>query len=142
MAAVASMPGRIPLVISGDLHAIAEGRMHRSGTLGFSKNPIVTVLSGPLGTGDLLWPSAFRGVGATPPEHLDMEEKLSPLEENGFIIADFTQDSITLRFFRFDYHKQDPASSIHSRHFARRNLGGQCRPGVALATIIKPLQAC
>jgi len=108
MGAVAAMPGRIPLVISGDLHAIAEGRMHRSGALDFSKNPIVVVLSGPLGTGDRGWPSAFRGVGATPPGHLQMEEDLKPLEENGFIIADFTADSITIRFFRFNYHKQNP----------------------------------
>ena len=106
MAAIAAMPGRIPLVISGDLHAIAEGRMHRSGTLDFGNNPIVTVLSGPLGTGDMLWPSAFRGVGATPPTHLVMEENLKPLEENGFIIADFTPGAITLKFFRFNYYRQ------------------------------------
>ena len=108
MEAVAAMPARIPLVISGDLHAIAEGRMHRSGRLDFSKNPIVVVLSGPLGTGDRGWPSAFRGIGATPPGHLEMEENLKPLEENGFIIADFTADGITIRFFRFNYHKQNP----------------------------------
>src|SRR6516162_5108758 len=106
MAAVAAMPGRIPLVISGDLHAIAEGRMLRSGTLDFSRNPIVVVLSGPLGTGDRGWPSAFRGIGATPPVHLEMEENLKPVEENGFIIADFTIDGITVRFFRFNYPKQ------------------------------------
>src|SRR6185312_15721617 len=52
MAEVAAMPGRIPLVISGDLHAIAEGRMQRSGALDFGKNPVVVILSGPLGTGD------------------------------------------------------------------------------------------
>jgi hypothetical protein len=106
MAAIAAMPGRVPLVISGDLHAIAEGRMHRSGTQDFGNNPIVTVLSGPLGTGDLLWPSAFRGVGASPPTHLTMEENLKPLEENGFIIADFSPEAITLKFFRFDYYRQ------------------------------------
>jgi hypothetical protein len=106
MSAVAAMPGRIPLVISGDLHAIAEGRMLRSGTLDFSRNPIVVVLSGPLGTGDRGWPSAFRGIGATPPMHLQMEESLKPIEENGFIIVDFTPDDITIRFFRFNYHKQ------------------------------------
>lgn len=107
MAAMAAMPGRVPLVVSGDLHAIGEGRMHRSGALDFSKNPVVVVLSGPLGTGDRGWPSAFRGIGATPPLHLQMEENLKPLEENGFIIADFTAESITVQFFRFNYHKQD-----------------------------------
>jgi len=35
-----------------------------------------------------------------------MEENLKPLEENGFIIADFTRESITVRYFRFNYHKQ------------------------------------
>jgi hypothetical protein len=108
MQAVAAMPGRIPLVISGDLHAIAEGRMMRCGSLDFSKNPVEVILSGPLGTGDRGWPSAFRGIGATPPTHLTMEENLKPLEENGFIIADFTPESITVRYFRFSYHTQSP----------------------------------
>ena len=80
--------------------------MHRSGTLDLSRNPIVTVLPGPLSTGDTEWPSVFRGVGASPPEHLEMEENLKPLEENGFIIADFTAEAITLRFFRFNYRRQ------------------------------------
>ena len=31
---------------------------------------------------------------------------LKPLEENGFIIADFTRESITIRYFRFNYHQQ------------------------------------
>jgi hypothetical protein len=108
MAEVAAMPGRIPLVISGDLHAIAEGRMQRSGTLDFGRNPVVVILSGPLGTGDPSWPSAFRGIGATPSTHVTMEENLKPLEENGFIIADFTKDGITIRYFRFNFHKDAP----------------------------------
>jgi len=108
MAAIAAMPGRIPLIISGDLHAIAEGRMHRCGAQDFGKNPIVTVLSGPLGTGDALWPSAFRGIGASPPGHLTMEENLKPIEENGFIIADFTPEAISLKFFRFNFYRQTP----------------------------------
>ena len=95
MAAIAAMPGRIPLVISGDLHAIAEGRMHRSGALDFGKQPHRDGAVGPLGTGDRCWPSAFRGIGATPPVHLTMERDLKPIEENGFIIADFTAEAIT-----------------------------------------------
>ena len=50
MQAMAAMPGRIPLVVSGDLHATAEGRMLRSGQLDFSRNPVVAVLPGTLGT--------------------------------------------------------------------------------------------
>jgi hypothetical protein len=84
MAAISGMPGRIPLIVSGDLHAVAEGHMLRSGQLDFSKNPVVTILSGPLGTGDTLWPSAFRGIGASPPGHLEMDEKLKPIERTDF----------------------------------------------------------
>jgi hypothetical protein len=80
--------------------------MQRSGTLDFSRNPVIVVLSGPLGTGDRGWPSAFRGIGATPPRHLQMDENLKPIEENGFIIVDFTPEDIAIRFFRFNYHKQ------------------------------------
>jgi hypothetical protein len=108
MVEVAAMPGRIPLVISGDLHAIAEGRMMRCGVLDFSNKPVVAILSGPLGTGDRGWPSAFRGIGASSPTHLTMQEDLKPIEENGFIIADFTRDGITVRYFRFNYHQQRP----------------------------------
>jgi hypothetical protein len=108
MAEIAAMPARIPLVVSGDLHAIAEGRMMRSGNLDFSKKPVNVILSGPLGTGDRGWPSTFRGIGASPPNHLTMEEDLKPIEENGFILADFTAESTTVRYFRFNYHKQSP----------------------------------
>jgi len=79
-----------------------------SGSLDFSKNPIAVILAGPLGTGDRGWPSVFRGVGASVPGHLRMEENLKPIEENGFIIADFTPGDITIRYFRFSYHKQSP----------------------------------
>jgi len=108
MAAIAAMEGRIPLVVSGDLHAIAEGRMMRCGALDFAKKPVNVILSGPLGTGDRGWPSAFRGIGASPPNHLTMEEDLKPIEENGFILADFSPENITVRYFRFNYHKQRP----------------------------------
>jgi len=111
MQAVAAMPGRIPLVISGDLHAIAEGRMMRSGSLDFSNNPIAVILAGPLGTGDRGWPSVFRGVGASVPGHLQMEENLKPIEENGFLLMDFTPEIITLRYFKWN-QKSQPISNI------------------------------
>jgi len=37
-----------------------------------------------------------------------MEEILKPLEENGFIIADFSPEAINLKFFRFNYYRQKP----------------------------------
>jgi len=106
LAAMHAMKSRIPLVISGDLHAIAEGRITRSGKLDFASHPIVAALSGPISTGDLAWPSAARGVGPKVPKHLDMAEVQAPLEENGFTLMDFTSDSITLRYFRWNYRKE------------------------------------
>ena len=56
MDAMTNMKGRVPLVISGDLHAIAVGRMLRSGKLDLRANPINTVLSGPISTSPNGWP--------------------------------------------------------------------------------------
>jgi len=111
MQSLSAMPGRIPLVVSGDLHAIGEGRMLRSGRLNFSSNPVIAVLPGPLGTSNGGWASEFRGVGPKPPQHLDMEETVAPIEENGFLLADFTPEIITLRYFKWN-QKTQPITDI------------------------------
>jgi hypothetical protein len=111
MQSLSAMPGRIPLVVSGDLHAIGEGRMMRSGQLDFSSNPVIAVLPGPLGTSAGGWASEFRGVGPMPPQHLDMQETVKPIEENGFLLIDFTPEAITLRYFRWN-QKTQPISDI------------------------------
>jgi len=61
-----------------------------------------------LGTGDALWPSAFRGIGASPPGHLTMEENLKPIEENGFIIADFTPEKYQPEILPLQLLRQTP----------------------------------
>ena len=109
--AMSSMTGRIPLVISGDLHAIGEGRIIRTGNISLEKNPVLAVLAGPIGTGDIGWPSAFRGIGPMPSRVLDVQEALKPIEENGFTLVDFTRDSITLRYFRWKFGR-DTVESI------------------------------
>src|ERR1700738_2174383 len=108
---LSAMPGRIPLIVSGDLHATAEGRMMRSGQLDLSKNPVIAVLPGTLGTSTGGWASEFRGVGPMAPKHLDMQEAITPIEENGFLIADFTPEDITLRYFKWN-QKTQPVSDI------------------------------
>ena len=95
LAAMSAMPGRIPLVMSGDLHATAEARIFRTGAKSLERNPVVAALSGTLGTGDGGWPSAFRGIGALPSKVLEMAEDLKPIEENGFALMDFTPGEIT-----------------------------------------------
>ena len=108
MQSLSAMKGRIPLVISGDLHAVGIGRMLRAGTLDFEENPITTVLAGPISTGKTGWPSAFRGVGPSIPGHLDLREEVKPIEQHGFTIADFHPDRIDLRFFKWDVNKETP----------------------------------
>lgn len=125
MQSLAEMKQRIPLVISGDLHAVGIGRMLRAGTLHFEDNPITTVLAGPIGTGPTGWPSAFRGVGPTTPAHLDLREEVKPIEQHGFTIADFYADRIVLRFFKWDVKTEsieaiDQLSPFHTTTLTRR----------------------
>jgi hypothetical protein len=113
MRALSEMPGRIPLVVSGDLHATAEGRMMRSGQLDFSRNPVIAVLPGTLGTSTGGWASEFRGVGPKPPQHLDMQETIPAIEQNGFLLIDFAPETITLRYFKWN-QKAQPVSDIET----------------------------
>ena len=106
LAAMSGMRGRIALSMSGDLHAIAIERILRSGTLDLSANPVVSALTGPVGTSPRGWPSSIRKIGATPPMHLSVDEQVKPIEQHGFTLADFTPDTIVLRFFKWDVNTQ------------------------------------
>ncbi len=108
VAAMSAMRGRVPLAMSGDLHAIAIGRMLRTGTIDLTANPVVTVLTGSVGTRPSGWPSGIRKIGAQPSLHLQMEEQVKPIEEHGFTLADFTRDKVTLRMFKWDLKTQPP----------------------------------
>jgi len=46
-----------------------------------------------------------------PPQHLDMQETVKPIEENGFLLIDFTPEAITLRYFKWN-QKTQPISDI------------------------------
>ena len=109
--AIGSQADRVPLVISGDLHAIGVGRVHRAGAVNLASKPLTTVLSGPIGTSIRGFPSVVRGIGATPPAHLDIEESVAPIEEHGFTVVDFLPDRILLRQFKWDV-KSQPLDAI------------------------------
>ena len=104
--AIGGQTERAPLIISGDLHAVGVGRMHRAGRVNLTAAPITTVLSGPVGTSIRGFPSVVRGIGATPPAHLDLEEPVAPVEDHGFTLVDFLADRIRLRQFRWDVDQQ------------------------------------
>jgi hypothetical protein len=91
---------RTPLVVSGDLHATAAGRILSSRGRRLA-DPVVSLLSGSIGTGDFGWPSRFRGQLPVPSGTLEAEELIQPLEENGFSLLDFTPRELRASFFRW-----------------------------------------
>lgn len=123
VAGMAAMKGRIPLTVSGDLHAIGIGEILRSGKLDLEKTPITAVLAGPIGTGPLGWPSGRRGVGSTPPAYLDVKEEIKPIEQHGFTIADFLPDRILLRFFKWHVNVDSPDAIDNLQPFHSSELG-------------------
>jgi phosphodiesterase/alkaline phosphatase D-like protein len=101
MRAITDRRRGVPLVVGGDMHASAAGTIERSGSLDLRRNPVHVALSGTLGSAGAGFPSGLRGTPPRPAEHLDLREEITPLEENGFLIADFTADRVVLRFFRW-----------------------------------------
>jgi len=56
----------------------------------------------------------FRGGRrSATPQHLDMQETVKPIEENGFLLMDFTPETITLRYFKWN-QKTQPVSDINT----------------------------
>jgi hypothetical protein len=108
LGSIGAMKGRRALIVSGDLHAIGVGTIRRAGQINLESSPVTAVLSGPIGTRPGGWPSAFRGVAAAPPAHLDVREDVKPIEQHGFTIADFLPDRIVLRLFKWDVKTQSP----------------------------------
>lgn len=100
MQTLSEMKGKAPVWISGDMHAHGEARVLRSGSMSLAANPVNCFLSGAFGTGNG-WPSGGRRTKPFPSQVLEVEERLPALEENGFLIADFTEDKIAVRFFRW-----------------------------------------
>lgn len=124
IAALSAMKERTPLVVSGDLHAVAMGEMLRAGQHNLEAHPVTTVLSGPIGTRPGGWPSAVRGVVPMPPAHLDVREAVKPIEQHGFTVADFLPDRIVLRLFKWDVKTQsadaiDTLEPFHTAELAR-----------------------
>jgi hypothetical protein len=99
LAALSSQKRRKALVVSGDLHALGATRIERSGDLDLEANPVHAVLAGPVGVGDVGWPSRARGVGARRPEGLVAESLLDLEERNGFTMLDFDRGSARVRVF-------------------------------------------
>ena len=90
--ALTSQSRRTPVMVSGDLHALGATRIERSGELDLQENPLYSILSGPVGVGDVGWPSRARGVQARTPEDLVVSNLLELDERNGFSLLEFDRD--------------------------------------------------
>ncbi|MGH0034462.1 MAG: alkaline phosphatase D family protein [Myxococcota bacterium] len=101
---------RTPLFASGDLHALAAGTLHASNGRSLEANPVVSLLVGPISTGDLGWPSRFRGQVPQASGTVVADEWLAPLEQNGFSLLDFTPDELIVSLFA--WHPDQGAEAI------------------------------
>lgn len=101
LGAASSRRDRIPLWVSGDLHAIGAGEILRTGNTNLRANPVVSVLAGPLASDGPSFPSRFRGQAPVPSLSLEAEEWVKPIEENGFTLLDFTPDTVRVSLFRW-----------------------------------------
>ena len=123
VAAMAAMKGRIPLTVSGDLHAVGDRQDFAFRHAQSREDAHHFGTGGPIGTGPLGWPSARRGVGSTPPAHLDVQEEIKPIEQHGFTIADFLPDRILLRFFKWHVNVDSPDAIDNLQPFHTTELG-------------------
>jgi hypothetical protein len=93
--ALAAQTRRASVVVQGDIHASATGKMLRSGELALAQ-PVHVVMTGSLGMGDLAVPSAFE---STPSQLVAMDQALKPTEKNGFTVIDVTPDKLIFTMF-------------------------------------------
>jgi len=107
-----NMNNSTALFVCGDMHTQTAGKIHQSGALNFSSNPITSILTGSLGVNGGGFPSGgLRGIEASPPCDLVVEEDLPSYEKAGFVILDVTPSNITIQFFGWRYG-QDPVEMI------------------------------
>jgi len=114
------MSGRIPLIVSGDIHATAMGKMMRVGATVLSKNPVIPIVPGTLSSLNNFVSGGPRGAPIQHPHHLDMIDTWPPFEENGFMLADFYKDRLELAFYAWSHRRQQATDipNIEARHRA------------------------
>ncbi|HSR11143.1 MAG TPA: hypothetical protein VLS90_06830, partial [Thermodesulfobacteriota bacterium] len=123
--AAAGMKKTLPLFICGDLHCQGAEKIFRTGDISLETNPVISVLSGSLGTGPRGFPSGFRGILAAPPTALKTEGMLPVLEKNGFVIADFTPEKIIIQFFAWKPPEPEEAiDTIQPYHILEMKIPG------------------
>jgi phosphodiesterase/alkaline phosphatase D-like protein len=108
VSAMSGMRRRVPLVLSGDIHSIAEQRIVRAGSVDLGANPVVSVITATPATG-VGWPSVARSTLAQPPTGFEVETVVPVQELNGFHLVDFEPDRVVIRHYRWDRLRQSEA---------------------------------
>lgn len=96
--ALGAQKKRAAVIVQGDFHASGAGSMTRSADLRLAQ-PVHAVLSGTLGTGDIGFPSAYRGVESTASKLVEMDQAMPPTEKNGFTLIEITPDQMTFSIY-------------------------------------------
>jgi phosphodiesterase/alkaline phosphatase D-like protein len=110
IAALGKQTQRSAVIVEGDFHSSAAGKMTRVADVNLAGNPVNVVLAGTLGTGDYGFPSQIRAVESSPSELVTMDEALRVTEKNGFTIIDVTPDKMTFRMFM--WRPPEPVAAI------------------------------
>ena len=97
-----------PIVLSGDIHTFAAGKIYRNGNMDFSDNPIHSFIAGTLGC--TVFPSTFRKVKATVPNAIGMEEAFENVEENGFSIVDINSRGVQIKMYNYLWSRDELVS--------------------------------
>ncbi len=85
------------LIFSGDIHAQGAVNILASGSVEPLPSPVQSILVGPVGTSDMTWASAARGVTASTPDWLTTEDIVPTREVNGFTLLEFTPEGASVR---------------------------------------------
>ncbi len=106
--AMSAQKKRKAICVSGDLHLLGSGKIQKSGDEDLSQNPPTTILSGPVGVGDLGWLSRARGVTAKHPKALTVKNILKPVERNGYTLLKINTKIIQVQQFQCPQGLPDP----------------------------------
>jgi phosphodiesterase/alkaline phosphatase D-like protein len=111
---------RIPVFMSGDLHALGHGEILGNGKRDLRANPVHSLLTGPVSTGPRGWPSSARGTPPLRATGLEVAETLAPLEDNGFTMVEFTREAMEAKMYSWKMGRGEAElETMRLRHTVR-----------------------
>ena len=100
LSATLNMDRTTPLFLCGDMHTQAAGYIMKSREVDLTARPVPSVLVGSLGVDGGGFPSGgLRGIEATPPTDIVLQELLSSHEESGFVVVDVNEEEVIVQFY-------------------------------------------